>query len=269
MLRLRNLMKVGVVLAGALLYLGSNQTASAIYTLTVQEVTSGGALVSTASFSGDETGLFFGGTSGFVTTGGVIATPSFAVSVTGSQNSNVPGTIGQMEMHTLSAGRTADNTNFLRVFLTKDGWGGYPAGSALQLENILSSITPIFGATVTFQSFVDTGDVAFGVPAGTNVPPALGSDSPLVTSGTATATPQITMTSANNGTSLKTTAGFTATGGPLALTSAATITGLAVGQSISFDGNTLITPVPGALVLVASGVPFLFMGRYLRRRKMA
>lgn len=249
--------------------LGSSP-AMATYELTIQEVTSAGAIVFTNSYTGVEAPLVDPNL-GFLDTP-LVNTGSFRVTVSAFENAyaSPAGAIAQLELHTLTATRTAGNTNYLRLFLTKDGYGGYPAGQALTLVSNLSSISNISAATVTFQSFVDTANTPYGVPAGTNVPPPPGNvntSPPLVVSATASSAPRIDMDNTNNTTDQSTSTVFIAGGTPVSLTGVATVSGLAVNQSISFDANTFITPVPGALTMLLSGMPVLAVGGFLRRRK--
>jgi hypothetical protein len=274
MIQMKKLLPAGAALLGAPLLFGAPSTASATYTLVIQEVTAGGALVSTKSFSGNETsGDPF---EGFLFSGGYNS-GSFAVSVDGFANAyaSPAGVNHQLEIHALTVTRSVGNTNYLRIFMTKDGYSGYTSGQQLGLVSNLSSISGIDGATVTFQSAVSLDNTAFGVPTAVidNVPPAgSGDDSPpLVDNGTdAVATSVITMDSTNNTSAIEHSASFTTTSSSdLALTGIVTVTGLSAGESISFDANTYITPAPPALALLAAGIPVLAVRQWLKRRKNA
>jgi hypothetical protein len=233
------------------------------FELRVQEYDSLGNAVGAAQiFSGSEPGSGVGmilGASG--------TTANFVFSFNASQNANAPA-IPSLHLDSFTIGTSAPTTDYLVIGLTEGGAGhGYAnAGpNPLAVISNLSSIAGIGNATVTLQSFADANNNPYGVPVGTTVPPP-GNPfvPPLVGSAGAIAAPTITMNSSNSGSGITTISGPFNASGPFSVTQVATVTGLANGQTISFNDTTTVVPAPAGLLLALTGLPAL--GVYYRRR---
>jgi len=247
--------------------------ARATFELYVQEYTAAGVangaavvFTSTPPFTAEPvsgTGVLMGATG---------TTPSFAFSLSASQNANGSG-VPSLHLDTFSIGTSISTSNYLVVGLSEGGAGaGYHGPIGGPVISNLSSIALIGNATVTFQSFADANNNLFGVPVGSFVPPTSGAPAnpfspPLTGSAGAVGTPIIVMDATNSSAGITTSTNFNATG-DFSLTSVATIHGLAAGQSISFNGVTSVTPAPAGLLLALSGLPAAGL-YYLRRRKVA
>jgi len=259
MVRLRKLVPIGAALLGALLFLGSPPTASADYTLVIQEYDQNGNQVGASqSFNGNTS-------NGRLSTGDV-NTANFSVNVKASETAYLTGANPFLHTDVFTIAATNNTSDYLRVFLTNTGFTA-PSGPVLTLVNQLSSVS--FGPSntlpsVTMQSAVDLNNLAFGVPNGTLVPPSGSNHAPLVyDSPHAYATDMVT---GNADSRVTSTTSFTGVSGPISLTNFITVSGLASNDSVSFNATTTVTPAPGALVLLVSGVPFLAVGGWLRRR---
>jgi len=186
----------------------------------------------------------------------ILFVDNFKVTITGVSKpflTNDPShaEIDLMSLAVVKTGGSAPDT--VRIELTDTGFNLLPAGTASVATNIGGTGTT--GTVITSKAIVQLQGV--GTEASTEfgpsptftlnlAPPALG---PGAFSKAATGT-------------------FAYTGGNFSITNLDEVTLTTTGSSVSFDHDTqVVTPAPGGLVLLASGVLTL-LGFRLRRKKV-
>jgi hypothetical protein len=220
-----------------------------------------------------------GGISVFVSGNSLVffgSTTHFAIT-NGSGLSNNPGTQGgsNLDLSNNSQVNTtfgaAGGTHSIRIELSQDGWLA-PTGSPLSLSSSAGgSFAYIQGTNLaasqsvlaTYQGFLDNTNTLFGQPGAGSTPiqTASASRTSVGTTPLVFAPP----TSVN-----VTTPGGT----PFSMTDVLTLTfsldaGSGQASANVSASTTAAVPAPAGIVLALTGVPFLGIGTWLRRRRQA
>jgi hypothetical protein len=241
MLRFRNFLRLAtaVLVAAAV---SQASPARATFQLALQEAgVNGGAITVVQSGTDFQAGgISFSGVYG-----------DFTVSVLGGTSTN-----GALLSTLLSSTTNVTNNDgaaahTLHLYVTQTNYT-LPAGTNLNVESGLggSTTTGTVAFPGIFQGYADKNNNAFGLADFTNGPQ--------------TAVPTGTTFDTGSATGL-----FPRLGTPYSLTSVANLT-LGAGAIVNYSDHIKVTavPAPAAVVLALTGLPFLGIGTWLRRRKV-
>jgi hypothetical protein len=261
MIRFRSIAPLVAALVGAAI-LGGPAPARAAYSVQVYD---DGVLQAGIGLIVNGNSLIFGG-----------STTHFSIT-NGSGLSNNPGTQGGSNLNLSSNEQIATTfgatggTHTITIVLSQTGWTS-PTGTPLVLSSSAGgSIAYVAGTnpnatesvSSSYQGFLDTTDTLFGQPASGSTPGQSASAS-LSSVGTAPL-------NYSPGTSTSLVPGAV----PFSLTDVLSFTftlGAGSGQdtaNASVSTTAAATPAPAGAVLALTGLPFLGIGAWLRRRKQA
>jgi hypothetical protein len=238
--RIRNYLPLLAVLVGTAI-LGAPTSARATFQLALQEAgVNGGAITVVASGSDFQAGgIFFSGVYG-----------DFTVSILGGTSNN-GATMSNLLSSTTSVTNNDGTGKVLNLYVTQTNYT-LPAGSPLVFESGLGG-SLIGGSTVgltgIFQAYADAGNNAFGTTDFTNGPQNATQTGTTFDTGSA--------------------ASLFNRAGSYSLTSVASLE-INGGGTVNYSDhiNVTATPAPAGVVLALTGLPFLGIGTWLRRRKV-
>jgi len=230
MLRLRNFLPLVVALLVGATILGAPTQAHAGFTLNISDGSNSVAVTDNGAGDLDPaTGqIIFSGAIGV-----------FNINITVG-TSNAPGTptLAQLTINNTSITTAGFTGNKTLTFSLQDTGFFLPTGTNLNLVSQLSTTQLPANTNVTYQSFLNA-------QAGTQLS--------LNTVGGATGVDAVSVTNT-----------------PFSLTSVSTfhIAGTGTSETVQFTGLTAVAvPAPAGVVLALTGLPFLGLGCWLRRRK--
>jgi len=196
-----------------------------------------------------------------------LSTDHFALSIIGGITNDPGGATGTLSISSLSINSTSGGSHTLELVLSANGFTSPLSPTMLLSSSGSVSVTGTKSAgTISFQSFVDTGNTLWttaAVPSGAGVTSTALQSSGISSSGLTNATAFSNTTA-------------TYTGGiPYSLTNVTTFASTSKGDGSDYIGghgdtavNTVAgVPAPGGVVLAASALPMLLSGWFLRRRK--